>query len=811
MTQAAKRKAARRRKAANRVAATKTHQPATRPERLVQQAVQRLHDYVMSSEDAEQETQRATNRIRMAVRAIVDAAAPFDVFDVLESIRQSNMLANPETYSEAEHEGSAAVIELTALVLAARGHRNPPGVALTPRPRADAIIGEINNYAHDALTAGGMRNAFLVACEPDPLDRIGLGTVLREVSLRNAVYPHMMTDTLHGLFDEPTVQAHCQTVLGCSVSDILAAFDAFDVLHTAAWQARFTPFTDYLNRGRMLYRSPETLPAAEKERGRELVMGLWADPGDCSVFTTAQVAAEAGVAEATVDLVRDLFSTDMTVADPADVALDFLGGVSSLRTRPLLRDPAGSSVLVHSALVLPAVRERVEEALKASAPAWVAYSKHRGDYLEEQSLMLLAAMLPGATVHPGFEYFFPDPDAVPAQTTPASFTRYGETDGLLLIDDMAIIVEAKAVALREASRTGDQLRLRQDLKRIVGEAADQAQRLRTRIETDGGLRLRDGSWLDLSGVREIHSVAVSLDDLSGVTTVTTELVQAGLLNGDQLPWTVSVHDLRIISELVARPAELIMYLRRRTEPDVTRKFHAVDELDLFLHMYATGLWVEPDPDAVHAELPQLGEPSVASRRRFRQQRLNLLTSRTGPLDEWYLHQQGVRRTSAPRPSMKADAALLALVDEVAARAEPGWLSAGSTLLEGAVKVQRQFAGTGANMVALTLKDGKGHDSSLLFGSRRDNTWLLTWMSARPDEPLEKSLNRLREYSSAKKHQLQFARAAGLLYDSATGKLVGTTYDNRVPGVDRALDAAGAALRPVGHGQGSMPPPVKRKR
>lgn len=199
----------------------------------------------------------------------------------------------------------------------------------------------------------------------------------------------------------------------------------------------------------------------------------------------------------------------------------------------------------------------------------------------------------------------------------------------------------------------------------------QANRMRERILQDNGLRLRDGSWLALDRVREVHAVAVSLDDLSGIATVTSHLVRAGLLPAAHLPWTVSLHDLRIVCELVDRPAELVLYLRRRTEPDVTRKFHAVDELDFFLEFYASGLFVEPDPDRVAAELPQFGEQPAAARRRFRDQRLSFLTSRTDALDAYYFHLLGARQTPAPKPSLNADPGVLALVDGLTSSGVPG--------------------------------------------------------------------------------------------------------------------------------------------
>ena len=103
-----------------------------------------------------------------------------------------------------------------------------------------------------------------------------------------------------------------------------------------------------------------------------------------------------------------------------------------------------------------------------------------------------------------------------------------------------------------------------------------------------------------------------MDDLTSIATATAELVRAGLLDYDNIPWTVSIHDLELIVELIERPAQFLLYLRRRLNPDATVMFSAPDELDLFLFFFEDGLWVEPDPDQVRAAFPL---PAATYRRR----------------------------------------------------------------------------------------------------------------------------------------------------------------------------------------------------
>jgi hypothetical protein len=348
----------------------------------------------------------------------------------------------------------------------------------------------------------------------------------------------------------------------------------------------------------------------------------------------------------------------------------------------------------------------------------------------------------------------------------------------------------------------------------VTAAAEQAERLRVRVRQDRGLRLRDGTWLDLDHVREIHAIAVSLDDLSGIATVTSELVRAGILSAPHLPWTVSLDDLRIITELAERPAELLLYIRRRTEPNVTRRFHAVDELDFFLEFYASGLYVEPDPDTVRSELPQLGEPSIASKRRFKKQGLEFLTSRTDQLDAWYFHQLGIRTAPAPKPHLGANTELCQIIDAIAARRGPGWLRITTTLLDGSGPLQRKFARYSRELVELSRHDGLFHTLCVAGGSTADNMFVFVWASKGHGQTLAEAEERLAYYVSAKKHQLQAAWGAGLLFDSTDPMSpLFTHYDNRLLRVDPDLDEAVSLLklRPIERTTASVPRPGRRGR
>jgi hypothetical protein len=789
--------------------------------RLFAQSVERVASYGDGS-PAELAVS-ARSQLEKALGELAGLVEPYDPWDIVELMRRRSTPLAPRPGHEPDPEAIAALVELVALVAAShRLRETTASSSAEKRPLAAPAIDDVHQAALRCLRTGSDALAFEAATAgDDTLSRIRVGAVLREVNVRNQIYPHMLRDTLRALFGTPEVEADCCAALGFTVDDAIIVLDACSELRGRVWSGRMAAMARATHLALFLDEASEDDTQAAgmlngyrqsaREQARTAIEALWATPADDAALSVSELASHTGLAAGTVARVLDAFVLPQQQLGPRDAALALLTGTSPLRLRPLLRDSAGNVLLVHDALHLPAIREVFEQSLK-DAGRWDAYSKHRGTYLEEAAAQLFVRHLPGAQVHTGFEYFVPDPAAAAAQTDPARYTKRAEGDVLLLVDDIAIIIEAKAVALNPRARSGHSQRLRRDLTRIVTDAAAQAQRLRDRIDADHGLRLRDGSWLDLAHIREVHTVAVSLEDLSGIATTTADLVRAGLLPPANLPWTVSLHDLRIVSELIDRPAELILYLRRRTDAETTQRFEAVDEADLFLHFYEGGLYAEPDPDRVARELPHFGPPTVAARRRHRTERIRMLTSRTDRLDAWYFHQLGKIPHPAGKPALTADSELLALVDDITALAKPGWLAIGTTLLDGSAKTQRQYGAAAKTLCAATAADGLPHTMTLMGGTSRADSHVLVWMSVPHPHLRAQGLTLLGRYLKAKKHQMQVTRAAGLLIDARSGTLADMLFDNRPVTDDPQLDllVQELGLAPELTFSRSLPPPKARR-
>lgn len=562
----------------------------------------------------------------------------------------------------------------------------------------------------------------------------------------------------------------------------------------------------------------------------------WEPGAEAASVSAVEIAETTGLHLAVVQSVLDFFTLDISGKTPQEVVDDFAGGLNPLRTHPVISSTDRRVMLVHDAQNLVAIREGLEQHLKTTA-SWETYQKHRGGLLELHTQALFPRVLPGARTWNAFNYYVPN-DEAEAAGNPVGYSKRVEGDHLIVQDDVAIIVEDKAVAWSSRSQ-----RLRRDLTGIIRKAADQAIRLQERIQQDGGIRVHGEGWIDLSRIREIHTVAVSLDDLSGASTATAELVKAGLLDAGHIPWTVSVHDLDLITQLVDRPAEFLLYLRRRRDREATVFYTAPDELDLFLYFFEAGLYVEPDPDKIRAALPWMAPARTAELRRRRQQRPAYITSRTDALDLW--HYAEIARTSAeangedpddpprgpdprgasagearvggeihsdsvPRKPSMRPSPLGWLIDAVQDRGDYAWLSIGAMLLAGSTEFQEKLAHIPGELLDNPFSNGRQRSVAIPVTGSAEDSWLLVWVTHPPGRDLRTFEQDTRGYLRAKMHQLGLPRGVAFCLDESTRELIGVYFDDHVGELESDLAERSLSLQPPEHMANWLPPRAKTR-
>ncbi|MFH9094540.1 preprotein translocase subunit SecA [Streptomyces albidoflavus] len=767
---------------------------------------------IEATDDPETSADAALND---AVAEFATKVQRFDPIRLIEVARLASLpMAPTGAVTPIVADASASRLELLALVALSAQQEVATGVASQQAAVGDQ---EMSHFVSEALSQLdrllhlAQLRSYTTA---EPTDKLALMSLLiqgGEVWMRNSSYPEMVEATNGALLDgDPNVRATLLAELGFDATDALAVLNACHDLQEIAMNHRIDAMGDTMLQAMAATEAGRT-DNALMERARSSLMTMFEPEADDVSVSVADIASHTDIPEDRVRAVIDRFRLDLREATPVQVVDASSTGKNPLRARPLIVCANDRVVLPHPALHVSAVRENLEEHLKAST-SWSKYAKHRGDLLEMRTRTALGRVLPGAHYRDAFEYYVPanEPEATGAD--PSKYTKRVEGDHLVLLDDVAIIVEDKAVALSALSRGGKKTRIRTDLTGIITKAAEQAGRIRDAIERDGGLRIEGEGWVDLSHIREIHTVAVSLDDLSTVLTATAELVRAGILSVDNIPWTVSLHDLELITELVARPAEFLLYLRRRRTPDVTVMFSAADELDLFLYFFEAGLWVEPDPAQVRAAFPFLPEPSTSELRRYRAQRPVILTSRTEALDRWFhtsRHSDG-NVTPAPKPTM-TPSPVAPLIDELQSRNVTDWLSIGATLLSADSDIQQRFARYGEQLLSNPLSREQGRSLTVPITASVDPAegWLFVWATRTTAEAPARAKKRAHNYLRAKKHQLDLPRGVVFLYDEPTQNLLDVLYDGHIGPIDKGLTAVLHSLRPATALQRTIHPNAKR--
>lgn len=362
---------------------------------------------------------------------------------------------------------------------------------------------------------------------------------------------------------------------------------------------------------------------------------------------------------------------------------------------------------------------------------------------------------------------------------------------MFVIGDVAICVEVKGRTIAEAARRGDLNRLESETKDVFGIGAGQARRLEKLIVDNGGVWREDATWLDLSGVREVHTVVVGLDTVGPLSVALGDLDTANLLGDGTPPWLASLHDLEVITSVLDRPSEFLLYVRRRTEPGIASNYRVVDELDLFMSFMGGSLYVEPDPDETFRAHPRTAPPTAADRRRRKQQaQATIVGTHTDDLDRWMYGMEGSAPVAA-KPVFNIDERAAQLVDLLERVEAPGWFRFGADFLNLSGDAQRKVAGYLDGLFEASSGDGAYHEVATGFAGCYGYPTLFAAVAPRGGS-LDEAGKRLRLYMGAKKHQLRSDRSVGFLFD-VSGALSAVFYLNDLPGESAELDEVGALM------------------
>lgn len=275
------------------------------------------------------------------------------------------------------------------------------------------------------------------------------------------------------------------------------------------------------------------------------------------------------------------------------------------------------------------------------------YIRHLSDWMEKEATNILQRIFPANNVYRQLTY--PDPDKEKGEA---------ELDGGVQWGPFLLLIEVKGRQFRPQSRFGDIARLRDDLRKNIEDAHDQANRANRYIQGSDTAVFREkasGRELSISksNLRRIYPISVTLHFFAGLTTQLSRLKSIGLFRNSDYPWSVSLADLDTITEFVESPDIFLHYIQRRIELQSSESKIYSDELDLFgvyldTRLHPSLLWERKTDDGQPFDFMNIGGGSE----RF---------------DEWYQYQRGF----GEKPDIRLDLPdnVTELLDEFRRRAE----------------------------------------------------------------------------------------------------------------------------------------------
>jgi hypothetical protein len=319
--------------------------------------------------------------------------------------------------------------------------------------------------------------------------------------------------------------------------------------------------------------------------------------------------------------------------------------------------------------------------------------------------------------------------------------RAGEIDVLVIFGDRAVVLQAKAKRLTLEARKGNDLQIKDDFKKAIQDAYDQALAC-SKLIFDGKCKLIDSGGYEITPaipITQIFPVCVVADHYPALAFQARQFLRYETTDRIAAPLVTDVFALDAITEMLETPLRVLSYLDLRSRHG--EKIMAMHELTLLSTHLKHNLWVSDQYDFVVFE-DDLGvhlDAAMAVRRE------GLPGARTpdGVLTR-------LRDTHVGR-----------IISEIDARPDPATISLGLQLLslsEESIEMLNKGIGL---IVTQAAKDSKNHDFTASFGASSSGLTIHC-----NDRPRQAALGRLVAHCSVRKYSARASTWFGLIISPA---------------------------------------------
>lgn len=281
-----------------------------------------------------------------------------------------------------------------------------------------------------------------------------------------------------------------------------------------------------------------------------------------------------------------------------------------------------------------------------------------------------------------------------------------ELDGVIIYEDIAVVVEGKGAPLKLAGRRGSVDKLVAQLKELVAKGAEQLERDRNYLVNGNPARFYDETGkcvleIDGTALRRCYKLLPTIDGLGDVGTALPRLVELGVLAPEARPWIIGVTDLNIVTDILRRPADLVGYMEFREKWAGEPRLVIADEIEMLsLYLYQVD---------ISGRLSKTSE-------NFR----IFHPVNQAAFDAWYDGQSGVGPI-ADRPTVRTTTRMRRFIDAKQQMKPDGWLASVTAARQVAVTIATALDIIEADLAASARKEGvvvrRDHDHALIVAAQ----------------------------------------------------------------------------------------------
>ena len=601
-------------------------------------------------------THSAPAEIDARIKRIESKLETYPTASLLSQLACMMNMVNPETYKEYEIEHLGIELEYASW-LALQLPKPISGSQWIDGPDLKALVDDLHGLVRNVMLYHTVR----ANKATEPLDRLMRKTRINEIAVRNPGYHHHLIELLGTLFQP--FDSELREVCGFTVNEAISACRGIrDYVNESVMES----IEDGRKRCRLLPSILRTAKARDLER-----IGL-PDDAITYILQLPREQRDKRAVDCLVLLTWNNLHTAMTVnvpaiTDRADISHDsasaFLETFSlpfgqkrvadnwpsryeSQSMAPLLKIDQNNYLAHLGGGLLWAVKSSIERSLKDSC-YWKRYERHRSEIVEREALRLLTKILSGGRSFRNLNYTTIDEHGHQC--------RY-EVDGLILYDEVLVVLEAKGGSISAAARRGAPS-LEEDLKEVLGKAHQQGIRVTKYLESRDTATFRTSEGEELSlrlcDFARVVQVTVTLDSISAFAANWEGLILDSCERDNRsLSWSVELLDLRVISELIEFGPQFIHYLDCLSRlPLDTLGFD--DVLDTLGNYFQRGLKFDSELSRTTKNIH--------------------LLSHTTEFDEYYAFTTGERKSWARKPAMALDPDTYSRLKAICEAAAPGFV------------------------------------------------------------------------------------------------------------------------------------------